>query len=295
MSTVSLGGLMTYPIHPASWQRPSGNVGYRITNHFDGPDYVNGGVHQATDIGNFRKGDPVRMPTGAERARAVRDVAGTLGVEIDFGHGLTVTAWHLDKVNVPSQWTAFSAGSLLGITGNSPGSYRAPDGAVRTMPQHTHLEGRRNGVKFDLEPYLLGQPLPLEVDMNTPSGGRALVAGIVGPGNRLRVDQNTAEGSEILGVTIGDPDQPREVQVLLSGVTGEPYTLGGKRGDEYLWIGTFGRTWYVAAPLVTNLRLKGDGEQLATDCTVLENKIERARTAIAGAVQALDVARGAVA
>jgi hypothetical protein len=166
MASVSLAGLMAFPIHPSGWERPKGDLGYRITNHFDGPDLVNGGKHEATDAGNFKDGHLIRAPAGALRARAVSDKAGTKGVEIDFGSGLTVTPWHLNRVDVPASWTPVMRGQPLGLTGNSPGTYKAPNGMVKTMAKHTHLEGRRNGVKFDLEPYLLGQPLPLEDEMD---------------------------------------------------------------------------------------------------------------------------------
>lgn len=300
MSAVTLGNMLSYPLHVASWKRPSGSVDYRVTNSFDGPDYLNGGKHQATDVGNFRGGDSVRAPAAC-RGMGLRHTDGALGVRFDLGHGVAVELWHLSKTLLIGKWQPLAQGQVCGATGNS--GARMPDGSA--MPFHTHIEGERNGVRFDIERYLpmverAAIPLQLEEDDVRIPTGTPLAQGVVGPGNRLRTDPATAEGSRVIGSDIGEA-KAYFVQVYQLGIPGESYVLGGKAGSSYAWVGVFGSTWFVAEPLVTDVKPTSALSVPPADCSAqettiaqLRSKIARAGTANAGAMQAQQAVKSAL-
>lgn len=170
MTTVSLDGLMAFAIHPQDWKRPKDNHDYRITNPFDGVDLVNGGLHHADDLGNFRSGDPVRAPLDCV-ARGLRNpLDGALGIELALGGVTTLEAWHLDRVDIGPDWAPVARGTQLGLTGNSGALI---DG--KPMPAHTHVEIKRDGLRIDPEPYLLGLALPIEDDMRLPGFQRHII------------------------------------------------------------------------------------------------------------------------
>jgi hypothetical protein len=144
---------LAYPIHRSDWQRPTGSRDYRITNHYSSVDILNGGMHRAVDVGNFREGDPVYSP-GPCSAIALRHTDGALGVRFYAPNGEVWELWHLDRTDISgTQRTNVRAGQQVGITGNT--GARLPSGAE--MPKHTHIEREVNGARVDPEPYLLGQ------------------------------------------------------------------------------------------------------------------------------------------
>lgn len=153
---IDLTRLMAYPVHPPDWQRPRGCRDYRITNPFDGVDLVNGGLHQAVDLGNLGEGDPIRAPSDC-MARSLTSANQALGVQLVLGGVTTLEAWHLSRADVPNTWTAVPAGEVLGLTGHSG---VMPDG--KPMPGHTHVELKHDGMRFDPAPYLLGEPLQVQ-------------------------------------------------------------------------------------------------------------------------------------
>lgn len=154
------------PVHPALWLRPAGSLDYRVTGSFYGVDLVNGGIHQATDVGNGQTGHPVLAPAD-RRARGLRNYSrnGTdaLGLEFALGGGYRLELWHLSQtLPVPDEnkpagqnsygsWRDVRRDEVVGRTGNS--------GALvggKAMPAHTHIRLTLNGVPIDPEPYLLG-------------------------------------------------------------------------------------------------------------------------------------------
>lgn len=205
MTSVSLDGLMAFPIHPADWKRPSGSHDYRVTNPFDGVDLVNGGLHRAVDLGNFRSGDPVLAPLDCQ-ARGMRNpLDGALGIELILGGTTTLEAWHLSRVAIGSDWAPVTRTTLLGETGNSGALI---DG--RPMPAHTHIELKRDGLRVDPEPALLGEPLLIEDDMRLPGLRRHII-------NRqtrttaaawFRSAPDTSAASRIVVLAQGAPIQP---------------------------------------------------------------------------------------
>lgn len=265
---------------------------FRVTQRFDSPDSywaardIAAGrpprTHGATDIGNFRCGDPI-VATAPGVARRVHDNAtalgmpsDALGVVIDHGYGITTEYWHLNRQDVADGQRVMS-GQQIGIVGST---------GIGTVC-HCHIEAKRNGVRFDPEPLLFGGSLTVEEDdVDIPKGGAYLVAGVVGAGNRLRVDPKTRDGSKVIGVDIGEP-KAYSVRVYETGVPGEPYTLDGRDGSTYAWIGVFDRTWYVADPLVTDRRLTSQAPQ--PDVTA---KLAGIRTAAVGAKQAIEAIEG---
>lgn len=142
---------LEYPIHAASWNRPNGNVDYRITAHYHSTDLINGGMHRAVDVGNFRDGDPVYAPADCVAA-GLRHFDGALGVRFLAEQGFSWELWHLDSVLVPVGFEVeVVQGQKVGTTGNTG---RQP------MPNHTHIELERAGVRIDPESYLLGADFP---------------------------------------------------------------------------------------------------------------------------------------
>jgi hypothetical protein len=128
---------------------------FRVTQQFGSLDgYFPGQVHGATDIGNFRCGDPAVAPINGT-LRRVKDSAGALGVVITSTIEPSVTweLWHLDGYTGPS--TGFMvAGTQVGIVG------KTGLGAVC----HMHIECKISGRKIDPEPYLFGTPLVVGED-----------------------------------------------------------------------------------------------------------------------------------
>jgi hypothetical protein len=146
---VQLNSMFAFPVRPASWQRPPGDHSYRVTNPFTGVDLINGGLHRAVDLGNFRTNDPLRSPAGCQ-AKGRRHFDGAIGVDLLLYPNVVVTLWHLREHLLGTDWRNVSRGQLIGYTGNSG---RQP------MPAHTHVELWRGNTRFDPEPYLLGMPL----------------------------------------------------------------------------------------------------------------------------------------
>lgn len=128
-------------------------AGYKVTGQFDGLDLINGGKHQATDVGNFGSNDPILSPiTG--KAMGMAHFDGALGVDYDIGNGWHVQLWHLNATLAPiGIWVDVNRGQVCGRTGNT---------GVQPMPAHTHVELERAGVRYDIEPYLLGRPFDTE-------------------------------------------------------------------------------------------------------------------------------------
>lgn len=290
MTTLTFRSPVTKPILRAGTSKPvppdpRAYDTFRVTQTFDNPDafHRDGRKHNATDIGNFRCGDPV-VAMHAGTVRRVRDNATAygaktdgLGIIQDCGHGIELVYWHLDGFTVAHGATV-AAGQQIGIVG------RTGLGDVC----HLHIEAKRDGVKFDPEPLMFTGSITVEDDMDLPHGLRAVVVAALGVNNRLRIDPATPDGAKLM-------EETRDVQILGTGITGQSYTLGGKTGNEYTLIGVYGRAWYVAAPLLVNWRLKGDGETMIApaDCSALEDelrvvrtKLSRALTSATGSAQA---------
>lgn len=146
---------LEYPIHPMSWQRPPGDLGYRITAGYHSEDVLNGGKHMAVDVGNFREGDPVYAPADCT-AMGLRHFDGALGIRFQAEQSYAWEVWHLDSVLIPVAQVKVIRGQKVGTTGNTGANL--PSGAP--MPRHTHIELERAGVRIDPESYLLGTDFP---------------------------------------------------------------------------------------------------------------------------------------
>lgn len=194
-------------------------------------------------------------------------------VVIEHAPGV-VSIWaHMATVDV-AVGDRVVAWERIGTVGDSGSAYRqghthfgiqAPATAVPAGVK-THATGLGFGLDVDPWPLITGQAVLTlqEDDVKIPSGLRPIAQGVVGPLNRLRADAATKDGSRIIG---GDGDdaigeaKDYFVQVYGFGVEGEPYTLGGKAGSTYAWVGVFGETWFIAEPLVTDLALTATGMQ----------------------------------
>lgn len=288
MTTIKFRSPVTLPLLRKGTPKPAppdprAYETFRVTQQFNDVDafHQDGRKHNATDIGNYTCGSAlVAMATGTVRrvqdnAKALGALTDALGVIVDHGHGITTEIWHLNGYAGPSSGPV-AAGQQIGVVG------RTGLGNVC----HAHVEAKRNGVKFDPEPLMFGGSVTVEDDMQIPGGLKPLAQGVVGTGNRLRVDVSTTEGSKVL-------DKAYWVQVYGFGVPGAPYTLGGKAGNLYAWVGVFGTTWFVAEPLLTQVTPTGALTLPTPDCSAqeatiaqLNTKIARARTANSGATQA---------
>lgn len=157
----TLQPFLAFPLHPVRWARPPGSNDYRVTNTYAGPDLVNGGIHRAVDIGNHRTGDTIRAPVAC-RARGLTHTDGAIGVQFDLGGGVLLELWHLSRHLLSTTFMPVAQGQAVGATGASG----------RVQGAHTHIELKRNGDKFDPEPYL---PMPERKAMPIPgatAGGR---------------------------------------------------------------------------------------------------------------------------
>ena len=280
---------------------------YNITTTFDGRDLINGGMHMAVDVGNFGMNDPLLSPiTG--RARGLYNFDTAIGLEYELGNGWILQLWHINATlsaglsMIPGRsdtgdWVDVVRGQVCGRTGNSGALV---NGAP--MPAHTHIELERDGQRYDVAPYLLGQPFDTqEEDMKLPDAGY-FATGKVGPGNRLRIDHTTTDGSEVVA---------SELEVALVGIVtgGTPYSLpDGRSGNRWYIVrrGDTGDVRQVAHQLVTGIAptpfLFSQVPLPAADCSAQEatiaqltGKIDRARTANRGAVQAQAAVEGALA
>lgn len=140
----TLAPFLRYPLHVQSWNRPAGNIDYRVTNPFGGVDLVNPNQkHQGVDIGNTRENDPLRAPVACE-AYAKVHVDGAIGLIFDLGGGWMLELWHLNRTLIPKSPTYVSQGQLLGYTGSSG----------KVSGAHTHIELKLNGKAVDPAPYL---------------------------------------------------------------------------------------------------------------------------------------------
>lgn len=132
--------------------RPVGNTDFRVTQQFDdiNPAFPQYGQHRATDLGNFRCGDPV-VAMEAGNARAIGpDQYGALGVIVRHEGDVESVYWHLNAFSIPQGSTVpVTKGQQLGIVGSTG------LGAVC----HLHIEIKVGGVKIDPEPHIFGAPL----------------------------------------------------------------------------------------------------------------------------------------
>ena len=288
MSEVIFGRIFSKPLHWQGWIRPAGNTDYRVTNTFDGEDLLNGGKHRAVDAGNFDDGDPLYAPVACQ-ARGLRHFDGALGVEFDLGHGWTLELWHLDRVDLPTTWTAVAAGRQVGLTGNS--GARLPNGAE--MPKHTHIALKLNGVPVNPEPHLFGVPLTLVEDDEMLPDFTPIATGVIGAGNRLRKEPSLSSDPYELGAT-------DTFDIVGIEPNGSRYSLDGGKTFRTDWLAVR-RTElrWCARALVTDIKPTDVGLALlalpAADCSALENQIAGARTAVAGARRAIDAAASTLA
>lgn len=223
---------------------------FRVTRIFGDLSFPQYGAHDGLDVGNARTHDPVvAIEAGRVTYAAFDPNSGGAGiVRVDHGDGWSSGYAHLDRIDVKVGQTV-AKGQPVGILGST--------GWVTAA--HLHFDITRNGVRVD--PW----PLLQEDDVDLPTGLVPLAQGVVGPGNRLRVDPSTTDGSKVIGTDIGEN---KSYFVYVFGrKAGEPYTLGGIAGTEYLWVGVFEQTWYVARPLVTKVESSSLGRELLPTST----------------------------
>jgi hypothetical protein len=163
MTAIAFRSPVVRPLHPSEWIRPAGSLDFRVTQQFNDPDFYWSRIdparaalgHRATDIGQGRCGGAlVAMAPGT--VRRVKDNASqispgatdALGIVVDHGYGITTEYWHLDAW-VAADGARVGAGTQIGIVG---------DTGLGSIC-HCHIEGKRNGLKFDIEPHMFGKPL----------------------------------------------------------------------------------------------------------------------------------------
>lgn len=278
--SILLGPIFAYPLHPQSWPRPRGSIDYRVTNTFDGPDYLNGGKHRAVDVGNFRRGDSLHAPLNCV-AHGLRHTDGALGVRFSLGFGMTLELWHLDRVDVPSNGAVVRQGQVVGATGAT--GARLPNG--QPMPAHTHVAMKRDGEPFDPEPHLFGAPIPTSEEMDMPIYTKP-----------VREAWDVPAGTVFYtgGPELGARKSFTAPAILWS--NGETLDGNWRRieyGDEELWMDGNSRTRSIRAIPGTRNPVTGYGSP-SVDCSPQETRIARARTALIGAGQALTAAKEAL-
>ena len=285
MTTVLLSNPFSYPLHPLGWPRPAVSKDYRITNPFDGPDFLNGGIHRAVDVGNKSLDDVVYAPVKC-RAMGRRHHDSALGVIFDPGHGVLIELWHLNATLAPiGTWQEVQRGQVVGRTGNT--GAQLPDGSP--MPAHTHIAASRNGVPFDIEPYLPmverpARALVLEEDVSVLETKttylREPFVAVLKPSTAIRQDTNT-DGTPVNRTPrTGDP-----VEVVVIG-TAQGETV---EGSSVWWVyGSHQRSLLTLhSSTVAARRVIGascDTER--AEITRLQTQIARAATSATGAAQA---------
>lgn len=267
-TTFKVASPVTQPLHVFEWQRPGSGAAaddFRVTQRFDDIDYywkdkdpARAALgHRAVDIGNARCGYPlVAMLPGTvtllkDNATAYGAATDALGVRIDVGNGLTLEYWHLGSWSV-ANGARVVAGQEIGRVGNTG------LGAVC----HCHLEGKIYGTRFDLEPFMpmverAAKPLVVEelIDMELPVDAGYFVSGTVAAGVRLRVRNDTVEGS-----TVTEVETPVKVLAILRDKTPYTITVDGKAvsdDDWYVVMTADGRVWETAKLLVRNIAPTG--------------------------------------
>ena len=283
---------------------PRAHDTFRVTQQFDSPDayHRDGRKHNATDIGNFRCGDPV-LAMAPGRARRVKDNAtalgaktDALGIVIDHGHGITTEYWHLNGWTV-SDGQMVAAGQQIGIVG------RTGLGDVC----HVHVEAKRNGIKFDPEPLMFGGSVSVEDSMQVAGTNLRHVQN-----RQARLTTNSwfrpGPGRKYGTIT----DEPLPVEALLypiAVVEGEAIGTAADRADWYYAIKTAGVAGSQLGCVHSSvLPRTADGQGVAlvpieqADCRALETtvtqlrtKIARARTANAGVRQGSDAVEASLA
>lgn len=273
MTTITFRRPTVLPVHPRGWTRPPGNIDFVVTQEYDDPDAYYGGdrKHRATDLGNFRCGDAVvSMASGT--AYLVQDAAGALGVVVDHGYGVTSEYWHLGGRSVANRQRVL-AGTIIGKHGAT---------GLNIGGCHLHVEVKRNGVRIDPEPLMYGGSITVITEgdrVKLPPAIQAVIRGTVKPGTRLRVSPWTADHA----VTF---DVDTTIQVFGTEVRGQEYTLGGVPGNTYAWVGHAGFAYYVAEPLVLNLRLAGDASGIGGGGGVASPATMQAIANLANAIEA---------
>lgn len=297
MTALTLGSMFAYPLHVGSWKRPAGSIDYRVTNPFDGPDFLNGGTHRATDVGNTRMDDTIKAPAACA-AMGLRHTDGALGVRFDLGYGVTIDLWHLSKTIFVGKWQPVARGQACGATGNSGAPL--PDGSP--MPAHTHIRAERNRVPFDIERYLpMVERAPIPLILSTE------VSDVVIPGKFLRHVQNrrAALTSDSHFRSAGGTDD--SLGTLPAGTVLYPVWVVEARAvgtapDKAEWYGAaayVGGTYQSGLVHSSVLPRSADGSGVvlepieAADCRAQETTIAQLRTAIGRARTANSGARQA--
>ena len=285
MTTVLLSNPLHYPLHPLGWPRPASSKDYRVTNPFDGPDFLNGGIHRAVDVGNMGMNDEVHAPAPC-RAVGRRHHDSALGVIFDLGKGVLVELWHLNATLAPiGTWVDVPRGTVVGRTGNT--GARLPDGSP--MPAHTHIAASRNGVPFDIEPYLPmverpARALVLEEDVSVLETKTTYLAepfvAVLKPGTAIREDTNTQGGP-----VDRSPNPGAAWSIVVVG-TAEGEVVSGS--SEWFVYGGHKRSL-----LTVHSSTVASRRPIGADCAIereeiarLNTKLARAATSAAGAAQA---------
>lgn len=244
MTTITFGRPTIEPLHRSAWIRPASGAGaddFRVTQHFDDPDFYWKGIdnakylagHRATDIGNGRCSYPLIAMHGG-RTRRLRDNAtafgaptDALGIEIDCGHAITLQYWHLERYAVPDGATV-SIGQIIGYVGKT--------GLGQVC--HSHIEARSNGIRFDPEPLMFGGSITVgdvaEQELDMRISGKFL-RHIQNRRGVLTVDANFRRGV-VVGedAPIGDPIRKGAPLFPIVVVEGRPV---GTAPDKAEWYG----------------------------------------------------------
>ena len=261
---------------------PNGHQAFKVTQRF-GDEFTQYGPHTGMDLGNFSCGDHV-VAMEAGNAYAGVDGAGALHVIIDHGDGWKTLYWHLSAwVTVRrGEWVRVSKGQqigLVGATGLGSGC-------------HLHVEVHYNGVKKDPWVFLAQN----QERRMLPVDAGYLAEGSVGPGVRLRVKDNTVNGSRTTTA-----ETPVKVLAIRRDKTSYTVTVNGANktdNDWYVVMLSDGTVWETAKLLVHGIAptsyLFSVVPLPPTDCAAYENKINRAVTALEGVVRAVEAGLSAL-
>ena len=199
---------------------------FRVTQQFSDVDFYHqdGRLHRATDIGNFRCGDPVvAMARGV--AYRTTDGAGALGVRIDHGSNVVTEYWHLDRQDVTNGHPV-NPGQQIGIVGDT--------GLGNVC--HLHVEAKRSGVRIDPEPLMFGGFLVIpEIDEDMRTKGKFLSY------IHNRKGALTTDAHFRAGVEVGDNDSMavfKAGSVLQPVIAVEGVSVGASP-DAAVWLGCF--------------------------------------------------------
>ena len=275
---------VTKPIHDQNWRRPSGNRDFRIVRLFGDMSEPQYGPHNGIDLGDTLCGSTVVAGQGGvvDYAAADPKSGGANIVIVRHPNGERTWYAHLATMAVRVGATV-SAGTKLGTVGQT--------GWATACHLHYQRQVRNSaGAWQDVDPLpiltLVEPPLP-----DTGTGDDPVWYSQIKPYPPSRAvlpaGQPTRKDPTLSNGNILSANEDGYTATVVGQVSGDAYTGSSQWLVYALNNGGFGCFHEAQANSITSLG--------GADCSALENKIERAATAVDSALQAMRAAKTSLA